>query len=948
LRRIFVAVLCAVMIGALSLYAADEKPAPDAQQALKANLDKLIAQLGSQKYEEREAARTELLKIGWDAREALKEALKNPDAEIANAAKEILAEIGPVSVTLVCVDESGKALKKKTVTVAVDYSGTYGADGEYRQPPSEKREGETDENGTFDLGPLKCDRFNFVVEVKGYSPTRRTSTPTYQEGKHVLHVRCVQPGTVKGVVVDADDGDKPIAKALVFSRDDVRVETDEQGRFELESTAPGDTYINVVIQRNDGNGNRIDNLEMSQEVFVRPNATSEMVFKFFGLKGQRPHQSSLKCALLAPDGKPLANVTVVPTAFQTDGNYQYDVFDSYSYHSFATDTNGFAEIPLPRVGEYRMTLYVAGYVPVDLGEHEFKPCERWEIKDLIKLDAGLKIRFAVKDTSGAPVPDAVVVARHAKRGYLRFVQDDNRVRLLTVSERAESNTKPVIPWGQALTDSGGRAEIAGLEEDETIIGVYCKDYVSSDFKTVVLEKGEEEQKLEFTLVKRAHVNVVIRDAETNDIISNATVNVVNEHKNPNGGIYYGFDESLGNGFAPGKRYIFATAPYYLNGYAVGEFASGENPPVMLLLKKIRKGNISGKVEPSKNLPLSKMNYAWIYPLRNIYWHMVITVNDDGTFAVPDLYEGTWEMVLWDIDDNVIGRGTFIVVRDKTTDVKVRLREAGSLRITFPDATEKDRQAAWIWIISAETSGGYSGILPCGCGGHYVALGADKKCSLDSLAESVYLVHAHVTEDGKTRYAGTVLNVKAGQITDAEIALHSNATLKIKGLPASASPWSFILMTNLEEKGDWSSRQTRFMTMSPVGTAEFHALQPGKYRVRAENADKNTFISEIEIGKNDTTKEVELRLPEKLQKFSGYMRNYPYERVKAGSWVMLVGNTVAYAQVRPDGTFAGEAPAGKYKVFLTGGIAVELTENEKNGLKDIRIEDGKDLTGIELR
>jgi len=947
-KALLVAALLTAAIS-LSLFAEGQPSAPpsstDSDAALQQKIDALIKQLGSDSYFEREAAQEELKKIGWDARESLKEAAKSDDLEVATRAKTLLEEIGPVNMTLVCVDDAGKPLENKKISVQVDYSGTYDADGEYKQPESDNKEGQTDGNGAFNLGALKSAIFNFKAQVEGYSRTGADTTVTYQDGKHVMHLRFMMPGTVKGVVVDADNGDKPIAGAYVhYNSGEVSSRTDEMGQFELKGIAPGERYITVVTQRNDNDGNRIGSRETFHGVFVRPNATAVMVVKCAGV-GQWV-APSLKCSLRAPDGKPIPNTGVVPSAIAIDSDNQRDVFEGYSYGSFGTDKNGCAKISLPQIGKYRMALYVAGYEPIDLGEHEFKAGEEWEIRDPIMLKAGQKMSFTVKDADGNPASNALVVVWHPKMGYLRSTRAyECYERALKVSESFASETKPLIPWGQAVTDSRGSAEIGGLEEGETLAEVLCKDYAPSEIKTVVLKQGEQGEPLAFTLVKRAHVAILVKDADTNAIIPWTEAKVIIEKNSQIGSAYYRRFENPADGVAPGKHYIVARAPGYMSGYVVGDFAPGENPPVTLRLKKLRKGSISGKVEPSKSIPLSKVNYARIYPTRNTYREMVIRVNDDGTFAVPYLYEGTWEVEFFDIGDNVIGRKTFTVVKDKTVDVQVRLREAGSLRVAFPDATDKDLQEGWIWIASSDVWGGYGGIFWQGY--HYFVFEVDNRSLVRPLAEGTYIVQANVIEDGKWQSRGTVLIVKAGQVTDAKILLHSKVTLKIRGIPSSKSGWSLILMPEMESESNWSSRQVRPLSMSAEPTVELR-VTPGKYRVCAQGADRFTLVNRIEIGENDTTKEVELRLPERVQKFSGRVRDFPCERTYDGSTVRLEGDSIAFAHINPDGTFEVAAPPGKYRIFLSRDIQMYLTDEEKNGLKEITIEEGEDLTGIELQ
>jgi len=71
------------------------QPAADA-----AEIDRLIKQLGSEKFADRDAAQKALVKIGLPAVEPLRRATGHSEPEIASRAKQALAEILPISITI--------------------------------------------------------------------------------------------------------------------------------------------------------------------------------------------------------------------------------------------------------------------------------------------------------------------------------------------------------------------------------------------------------------------------------------------------------------------------------------------------------------------------------------------------------------------------------------------------------------------------------------------------------------------------------------------------------------------------------------------------------------------------------------------------------------------------------------------------------------------------------
>jgi hypothetical protein len=959
-KTIFAALFLAFVGAAVILYAADEnggtaaKPSPE--EALKAKLDKLIAQLGSQKYEEREAARTELLKIGWDAREALKEALKNPDPEISGTAKEILEEIGPVSITLECVDADGARLKNKKVAVTATYSRPTPAEvrpldmtGDAR---SVKKERQTDDNGVFSLGPLKWDSMQLTIKAEGYA-TVSTRPFRYQDGKHVLRVRFDLPGVIKGVILDADNGDKPVAKAQVIASNS-SVMTDDEGRFELKDVPPGQVTLQIYVTWPEGNGS--SGTYVYKPVIVKPGATVERVFKCSGLtKRANSKQRTVKFTLQTPDGKPLAT-SYVSVMLRDLGESDDEPYRNVTYMgSYNTDPNGTAAIGVSwgNHQRYTVTLFAGGYAPVDLGEHDFSKEAKWEIGEPVKLQPGLKTTVVVKDTNGNPLPHAYVYAQTLKRGsrnvslYLEFRVEDFD------GQRGRRPGPQMIEWGYAETDASGAATVPGLEQEETAFRAFCVDYMPSETKTVVLGKGKQ-QAVELTLVKCAHVNMKILDEETKKNVPDANSGVwwssgyYSHTDEPITGHIHGSTQA---GIPPGKQILTASAPGYFYGYAVKDLKPSEIADVTIMLKKIGRGAVSCKIQPSKDIPLAGIAYAALSMetyVRVQYPDIMPAIDKDGSFTVSGLCEGKWRLVIRDFEDNIIGRETFTIQKDKTTGVKAQLKSVGSLDIVFPDLKESDGNDSLLTLsTSDDTYGGYS-LYNYPSQARIIVPGANKKYSVGRLPEGQYRLSAQVMEDSGSVGFSLPVEVNAGQAAALDAPLHKTLTLKIKGLPLRGVHWGLQLFPGYEMASDSSNRLVRYVALSADGTAEVRSLMPGKYHVIATSNDKRSYITDIEIGKDDASKEVELRLPGKLRTFSGRVRNYAYGRYAGGSYVVLLGDSVCEVSVQPDGTFEGKVPQGKYKIFLKGAIAVDLTDDEKRGLKDITIEDGKDLTGIELR
>jgi hypothetical protein len=87
-----------------------DKPPPKPMPEQQKRIDQLIAQLGADGFDEREQAQKELEKIGLPALESLRKAAKNPEAEIARRAADLVMRLEELL-------KSGKQLAPKKVNL---------------------------------------------------------------------------------------------------------------------------------------------------------------------------------------------------------------------------------------------------------------------------------------------------------------------------------------------------------------------------------------------------------------------------------------------------------------------------------------------------------------------------------------------------------------------------------------------------------------------------------------------------------------------------------------------------------------------------------------------------------------------------------------------------------------------------------------------------------------
>jgi hypothetical protein len=143
-----------------------------------------------------------------------------------------------------------------------------------------------------------------------------------------------------------------------------------------------------------------------------------------------------------------------------------------------------------------------------------------------------------------------------------------------------------------------------------------------------------------------------------------------------------------------------------------------------------------------------------------------------------------------------------------------------------------------------------------------------------------------------------------------------------------------------------------------GTFKFDDVVAGRYRICAyshPNNDANSLglysgmvseMTSIEVKEGVALKGVEIKLCEKWQAFSGTVANHGSSVCRSGD-VILVGPCVRIANVRPDGTFTGHAPAGKYKLYYVNYAQPDKDGNIARQVADVTIEEGKDVEGVQI-
>lgn len=225
---------------------------------LAARIEQLIRQLGDEEFKTREAASQELAKLGGRAREALEQATKSTDAEIASRAKAILAALPKLTHTIVDAIGQPIPLAEVTITLANSSPLTAAPLPKGALPPAPQPDEDaartvatlSEENGRIGIpetGPETGAVVTVTVRHPDYGQARIAVRST--AGNSNIQVPLVRSGTeaykraIRGELV-APDG-KPVASAVIRCSDvrtpgegliegtDPRGEviSDEEGRF---------------------------------------------------------------------------------------------------------------------------------------------------------------------------------------------------------------------------------------------------------------------------------------------------------------------------------------------------------------------------------------------------------------------------------------------------------------------------------------------------------------------------------------------------------------------------------------------------------------------------------------------------------------------------------------------------------------------------------------------
>lgn len=332
--------------------------------------------------------------------------------------------------------------------------------------------------------------------------------------------------------------------------------------------------------------------------------------------------------------------------------------------------------------------------------------------------------------------------------------------------------------------------------------------------------------------------------------------------------------------------------------------------------------------------------------------MVLSVKPDGSFQANDLPEDNYWIWVCDTDNTTIAEMKISVEKNKTTQVVVPLmmNPAGtsSLEVTLVDsagAPMADREVVLVNKQKVETTR-LTKVFGYESAELSAKTDAQGKCLFEHLPAASLVVAVKTTQyksgNPQLNYGLTEVNPKAGQRTairtvgppfllvctasiEGKILQQGKWQLQLSGVPVGGYDWINIFGSNKD------------------GVFKLERLPAGRYQIsvcKSDSSFKSAPIMEIELKEGEQKKGIELNAPPKFRQIAGKCVGYRYNG--GGDYVMFENDCQCRMMIRPDGTFEGSVPPGKYKVYRTPFLdratvkTTEITIEDKEGVQNIEL------------
>jgi len=682
---------------------------------------KLVDQLGSDNYDERAAAREELLDVGEDARKALGKALKHPDPEIVSSAKAIIGQLNKLSnkvqFVIVCTDEKGRPLAGKTLSICVKGLGPedqsrYGAEGSLN--PSENKamprggyaitfSRTVSINGRVSTDPLEMGReYEIKVSLPGYIPLKARKVQ-YQDGRVIMPARFIKWGKIRGIVVDAGKNNVPIPGCTVCSGLIANeVQTNNNGRFEIDRFRPG----NGLYVRKEG----YRQVHHKGAPKVIPGETTEVVIEMIE---EKCLSGALAGKILKPDGTPLKNARFFVTTKVFKGENE-STFDSIYYSARNKAVNSAED------GTFRVQVHprkaevffnVPGYKRAYAGVVYIKPNETYTLRRPIKLKEGLTFKVRAVDEKGEPIPDAAIIVNRPgeegisipehqvlphKSNYLDHAQNQTPYS----GDETETPSFPRWPrFGNTFyTSNNGIAIIGGMAEGKINLIADAEGFAASETKSIALKSNEKPPEIKVTLSRYGQIRLKVFDGESNKAISRDDFYCrVDENQNvcevkPGeikiterySSAFEGDEIFVLQKLHSGKHLVVVQAKGYHSKCIPVVVKAGKTVDATVRLEPVGKGRLTGRIVPSQGNTLDNVGAVFVAASQrsglSLSTRSVLRLRVDGhgRFKAENLKAGANYILVYNKKNYPIGVYYVLVKRKKETRVEIPLPALGDI------------------------------------------------------------------------------------------------------------------------------------------------------------------------------------------------------------------------------------------------------------------------------
>jgi protocatechuate 3,4-dioxygenase beta subunit len=334
---------------------------------------------------------------------------------------------------------------------------------------------ETDEEGSFSLGPVPAGDHMLLVEARGYASTNVEAPVSGRSKVEDLGDIVLETGlSISGRVLD--EGGGPIGTAVLTASQPgrgmmsatgdevVTAETDEEGRFVLAGLSPGPQHVYAVASgygRSDG-------------IVAEPGTS--------GLTINLKLAGSIRGTVVDPEGHPVTPFRAMARSSQRRGTPVMPV----------RDTDGVFLLENVPEGEYVVEILSADFMPEAISSVRVSGGNVAEV-GTVRLRRGGSIAGTVVDASGDPVPGATIQA--VGPGPRRYWGEENAIS----------------------SDRQGRFRLGGLPDGKANIAASHPAYAEARLEGVEVDSRSGASEVEIVLSRGGALEGVVRTRDGTNI-----------------------------------------------------------------------------------------------------------------------------------------------------------------------------------------------------------------------------------------------------------------------------------------------------------------------------------------------------------------------------------------------------------------------------------------------